>query len=156
MEYAQSWPDGCCSVKQPYQACRLQDWFVSLTARWGRLPLESNGGPSPVGPTPSLRSSSAAKDPSRFIATGEYLLVAVFVAGHHRLGRELPLHPGPHHLGVQFADPGDGGSHLLHRGDDKPVSPSATTSGTDPLRQAITGVPQAMASVITSPNGSAH
>jgi hypothetical protein len=38
----------------------------------------------------------------------------------------------------------------------KPVSPSATTSGTDPLRQATTGVPQAMASVMTRPNGSAH
>src|SRR5918992_1920626 len=37
-----------------------------------------------------------------------------------------------------------------------PVSPSATTSGTEPLRQATTGVRQAMASVITSPNGSAH
>ena len=38
----------------------------------------------------------------------------------------------------------------------KPVSPSATTSGTEPLRQATTGVPQAMASVITRPNGSGH
>ena len=28
------------------------------------------------------------------------------------------------------------------------------TSGTEPQRQAITGVPQAMASIITSPNGS--
>ena len=37
-----------------------------------------------------------------------------------------------------------------------PVWPSATTSGTEPLRQAITGVPHAMASVITSPKGSAH
>src|SRR5215217_5147200 len=37
-----------------------------------------------------------------------------------------------------------------------PVSPSATTSGTDPLRQATTGVPQAMASVMTRPKGSAH
>src|SRR5215216_2793132 len=37
-----------------------------------------------------------------------------------------------------------------------PVSPSATTSGTDPLRQAPTGVPQAMASVMTRPKGSAH
>jgi hypothetical protein len=37
-----------------------------------------------------------------------------------------------------------------------PVWPSATTSGTEPLPQAITGVPQAMASVMTSPNGSGH
>ena len=37
-----------------------------------------------------------------------------------------------------------------------PVSPSATTSGTEPLAQATTGVPQAMASVMTRPKGSGH
>ena len=36
----------------------------------------------------------------------------------------------------------------------KPVTPSSMTSGTEPQRQAITGVPQAIASIITSPNGS--
>ena len=36
----------------------------------------------------------------------------------------------------------------------KPVTPSSITSGTEPQRQAITGVPQAMASIITRPNGS--
>src|SRR5215831_874446 len=36
----------------------------------------------------------------------------------------------------------------------KPVTPFSTTSGTDPRRNAITGVPHAMASIITSPNGS--
>ena len=35
-----------------------------------------------------------------------------------------------------------------------PVTPSSITSGTEPLRQAMTGVPQAMASIITRPNGS--
>ena len=35
-----------------------------------------------------------------------------------------------------------------------PVTPSSTTSGTEPCRMATTGVPQAMASIITSPNGS--
>ena len=35
-----------------------------------------------------------------------------------------------------------------------PVRSSATTSGTDPSGYAITGVPHAIASVITSPNGS--
>lgn len=35
-----------------------------------------------------------------------------------------------------------------------PVTPSSMISGTDPRRQAITGVPQAMASIMTSPNGS--
>ena len=35
-----------------------------------------------------------------------------------------------------------------------PVSPSSRTSGTEPWRKAITGVPQAIASIITSPNGS--
>ncbi len=36
----------------------------------------------------------------------------------------------------------------------KPVTPSSTTSGTEPQRNATTGVPQAIASIITSPNGS--
>ena len=36
----------------------------------------------------------------------------------------------------------------------KPVTPSSTISGTEPQRQAMTGVPQAMASIITRPNGS--
>lgn len=35
-----------------------------------------------------------------------------------------------------------------------PLTPCRITSGTDPLLLAITGVPQAMASIITSPNGS--
>ena len=38
----------------------------------------------------------------------------------------------------------------------KPVTPSSITSGTEPLRQAMTGVPQAMASIMTRPNGSAQ
>ena len=36
----------------------------------------------------------------------------------------------------------------------KPVTPSSMTSGTEPRRYAMTGVPQAIASIITSPNGS--
>ena len=36
----------------------------------------------------------------------------------------------------------------------KPVTPSSITSGTEPFRHAITGVPHASASTITSPNGS--
>src|SRR6185369_2603581 len=35
-----------------------------------------------------------------------------------------------------------------------PVTPLSTISGTDPQRKASTGVPQAMASIITMPNGS--
>ena len=38
----------------------------------------------------------------------------------------------------------------------KPVTPSSTISGTEPSFHAITGVPHAMASIITSPNGSAQ
>jgi hypothetical protein len=34
--------------------------------------------------------------------------------------------------------------------------PSSITSGTEPERYAITGVPQAIASIITSPKGSGH
>jgi hypothetical protein len=36
----------------------------------------------------------------------------------------------------------------------KPVTPSSITSGTEPQRYAITGVPQAIASIITRPKGS--
>ncbi len=36
----------------------------------------------------------------------------------------------------------------------KPVLPSSTTSGTEPWRSATTGVPVAMASIITRPKGS--
>ena len=36
----------------------------------------------------------------------------------------------------------------------KPVRPSSITSGTEPRLNAMTGVPQAMASIITRPNGS--
>ncbi|MNY83581.1 hypothetical protein D3C86_2264500 [compost metagenome] len=35
-----------------------------------------------------------------------------------------------------------------------PVTPGSMISGTDPQFQATTGVPQAMASIITRPNGS--
>ena len=36
----------------------------------------------------------------------------------------------------------------------KPVTPGSTISGTEPRGQAITGVPQDIASIITRPNGS--
>ena len=36
----------------------------------------------------------------------------------------------------------------------KPVTPSSTISGTEPRLEAMTGVPQAMASIITKPKGS--
>ena len=36
----------------------------------------------------------------------------------------------------------------------KPLTPSAITSGTEPLRKAITGVPADIASIITRPKGS--
>ena len=36
----------------------------------------------------------------------------------------------------------------------KPVTPSVITSGTEPRRKATTGVPHAIASIITRPNGS--
>ncbi len=35
-----------------------------------------------------------------------------------------------------------------------PVSPGSTTSGTEPRLNAITGVPHAIASIMTRPNGS--
>ena len=47
--------------------------------------------------------SSCAIELTGFIATGEYSLVDVFVAGHHGLGGEPLLDPGPDHVGVEFA-----------------------------------------------------
>ena len=38
----------------------------------------------------------------------------------------------------------------------KPVTPCSMTSGTEPRLNAITGVPQAIASIITRPKGSGH
>jgi hypothetical protein len=38
----------------------------------------------------------------------------------------------------------------------KPVTPGSTTSGTEPPRKAITGVPLAIASIMASPDGSAQ
>jgi hypothetical protein len=40
--------------------------------------------------------------------------------------------------------------------DHEPVSPSTTSSGAEPSVKAMTGVPQAIASVMTRPNGSAQ
>ena len=37
-----------------------------------------------------------------------------------------------------------------------PVRPCSITSGTEPWRMAMTGVPQASDSIITRPNGSGH
>src|ERR1043166_5679493 len=38
----------------------------------------------------------------------------------------------------------------------KPVTPSSTISGTEPFPKAMTGVPVAIASISTRPNGSGH
>ena len=99
----------------------------------GRLLLESKGGPTGRRHHLGLRGSSAAEDPSRFITTGQYLLVDVFVAGHHGLGRKPLLDPGPHPLGVQVADPIDGGGHRVHRGDDKARLPVGHHLGHRPV-----------------------
>ena len=55
---------------------------------------------------------------------------------------ELSAHGPPVQL-VQIADCGDGGGFVRH---DNPVRPWSITSGTEPRLNAITGVPQAIAS----------
>jgi len=40
--------------------------------------------------------------------------------------------------------------------DQKPVTPSSTTSGAAPRANAMTGVPTSIDSIITSPKGSSH
>ena len=58
---------------------------------------------------------------------------------------------------VESTSPLDGAGELAtRRSTTTPVRPSTTTSGTDPLARATTGVPQAIASTITIPNGSSH
>ncbi len=47
-----------------------------------------------------------------------------------------------------------GGSFEASKGTSMPVTPSSTTSGIPPTAPATTGVPQAMASRLMSPNGS--
>jgi hypothetical protein len=78
--------------------------------------------------------------------------VQVFLG--HPLGRK-PLLKYPSDIAtiqsVKCANCFDSLCFILH---DKPVTPWSTISGIDPRRQAITRVPQAIASITTSPNGS--
>ena len=77
------------------------------------------------------------------------------VARRHGLGREPLRHPAPAGAPVDLVNARDG-ARPARPGSarTKPVTPSATTSGTEPRAVASTGVPHAMASIITMPKGS--
>ena len=87
----------------------------------------------------------------------EQRLVGRQVVRHHPLGLEALLGVGAARLGGDRVG-------LLERGDRvAPVGrrsrrsrPGSITSGTAPQRDAITGVPHAIDSIITRPNGSSH
>ena len=80
-------------------------------------------------------------------------LVDLGVAAAHRLGREL-LGVLAALLGVDLADPFGRLAISSTSSQMKPVTPSTITSGTEPRRSAITGVPAASDSIITRPKGS--
>ena len=63
---------------------------------------------------------------------------------------EALAHPGA----VEAHGGADRGDRLVDRAVMKPVTPGSTISGTEPRGQAMTGVPQDMASIMTRPNGS--
>ena len=80
--------------------------------------------------------------------------VDLLVAAHDGLDAEALLAVAPAGLGVDLAHAGDRAGHRVLVVDDEAVTPSRTTSGTEPSGKAITGVPHASDSTITRPNGS--
>jgi hypothetical protein len=82
------------------------------------------------------------------------LAVPCVVLSRHPDGREAFLEPGADYLPVETWQLADGSDGIFPAIDDKPVAPPSTTSGTEPEWYAITGVPHAIASIITGPNGS--
>ena len=87
--------------------------------------------------------------------TGDTRRVDGLVAAHHGRGREALLDPGP--AGRRDRDRRRGRSRATRSSAPsrrKPVTPSATSSGAAPQFVVTTGVPHAMASTMTRPNGS--
>src|SRR5215217_9191043 len=76
---------------RPRAARRMESSVPSVPTMRGPRTGTAGGRSAPGRLVLGLRDSSAAKDPSHFIATGEHLLVDAFVAGHHGLGRKLLL-----------------------------------------------------------------
>ena len=75
-------------------------------------------------------------------------------AGHHRRGEARARRPRGPGAGRASRRRRTAATASSSEATTKPVTPSSTTSGTEPRRQATTGVPQAMASIMARPNGS--
>ena len=75
------------------------------------------------------------------------------VAGHALNGEPL-FEIGPHLGPIHAKHIVDGGNGFVHAVDNPAANSVLMTSRTEPLRQATTGVPHDMASIMTSPKGS--
>ena len=73
-------------------------------------------------------------------------LIDVDIIRRHAAGAEPALECRPDLAAVELAEPRDRGHGLVERIDHE--------AGTAPRRHAMTGVPQAIASIMTRPNGS--
>ncbi|GAB3954484.1 hypothetical protein GCM10027614_61650 [Micromonospora vulcania] len=90
------------------------------------------------------------------VPTGGEALVDVLVAQRHPLDREVLRDVCHADLRVQLLAARSARGSSSGRSQTSPVSPGRTSSGTAPRPSATTGVPVAIASSITMPNGSSH
>ena len=82
------------------------------------------------------------------------LLVHRHVVARHPLDRESLFEHPPAAAAIEMRGLADGCRRGFNAVDDKPRDALVDDLGHRAARHAITGVPQAMASIITSPNGS--
>src|SRR5881396_1717244 len=84
------------------------------------------------------------------------MLVHQKVVADHSITAEAQGGAGAYLAPVETADTSDRRDRAGDVVDTKPVTPSSTTSATAPRRRPITGVPQAIASIMERPKGSAN
>ena len=82
---------------------------------------------------------------------GSERVIHRYVVLGHPLRGEALLETRADHAAIEPVQVGHGGARPGNVVDDEPVQPWSSTSGTEPRRYPITGVPQAIASIITSP-----
>ena len=119
-------------LPRPIRACRTSSWAGLLPSTESCLMIAYASG-----------SNSSAKAP----------IEAQVIARHHVRGEPLLEHPA-HDPAVELVKFSDRPHRLVFAIDDESGFPVLDDLGDDPQRHAITGVPQAMASISTRPNGS--
>src|SRR6516162_625827 len=82
------------------------------------------------------------------------MAIETLVTVRHLLYRKMRCHVARHDRRRNRATLGTAATISATEWQINPVWPWITTSGTDPCPMAITGVPQAIASIIVMPNGS--